>query len=181
MTGVRDDLDTVVLDPDMVAGLEATRDPAKMKKLEIQLSTRLRKHGENPLFVALGERLEALKERHEQGLIDSLQFLKELLQIARDTLEAEKATDPKEDRDQAKAALTELFKDAKSDNTPVIVERVVDEIDSIVRLVRFDGWQATVAGERQVKQALRASLLKYKLHKDQELFDKAYGYIKQYY
>lgn len=181
VTGVRDDLDTVILDPEMVAGLEATRDPAKMKKLEIQLSTRLRKHGDNPLFVALGERLEALKERHEQGLIDSLQFLKELLQIARDTLEAEKATDPKEDRDQAKAALTELFKDAKSDNTPVIVERVVDEIDSIVRLVRFDGWQATVAGERQVKQALRASLLKYKLHKDQELFDKAYGYIKQYY
>ena len=58
---------------------------------------------------------------------------------------------------------------------------MVDEIDSIVRLVRFDGWQATVAGERQVKQALRASLLKYKLHKDQELFERAYGYIKEYY
>lgn len=51
----------------------------------------------------------------------------------------------------------------------------------IASMVRFDGWQATVAGERQVKQALRASLLKYKLHTDQELFDKAYGYIKQYY
>jgi type I restriction enzyme R subunit len=63
----------------------------------------------------------------------------------------------------------------------VIVERIVDEIDSIVRLVRFDGWQATLAGERQVKRTLRASLLKYKLHKDQELFDKAYGYIKQHY
>lgn len=181
VAGVQDDLDTVVLDPEMVAGLEATRDPAKMKKLEIQLSNRLRKHGDNPLFVALGERLEKLKERHEQGLIDSLQFLKELLQIARETLEAEKATTPKEERDKAKAALTELFKEAKTEDTPVIVERVVDEIDSIVRLVRFDGWQATLAGERQVKQALRASLLKYKLHKDQELFDKAYGYIKQYY
>ena len=25
------------------------------------------------------------------------------------------------------------------------------------------------------------TLLKYKLHRDQELFEKAYGYIKQYY
>lgn len=181
VVGVQDDLDTVILDPEMVAGLEATRDPAKMKKLEIQLSTRLRKHGDNPIFLALGERLEQLKERHEQGLIDSLQFLKQLLQIARETLEAEKAIDNGEDQGKAKAALTELFKEVKSDNTPVIVERIVDEIDSIVRLVRFDGWQATVAGERQVKQALRASLLKYKLHTDQELFEKAYGYIKQYY
>ena len=36
------------------------------------------------------------------------------------------------------------------------------------------------AGERDVKQALRKALLQYKLHTDQELFDRAYGYIKQY-
>jgi len=47
--------------------------------------------------------------------------------------------------------------------------------------VRFDGWQNTHAGEREVKQALRKVLFKYKLHQDQELFDRAYGYIKQYY
>jgi hypothetical protein len=35
--------------------------------------------------------------------------------------------------------------------------------------------------EREVKQALRRALLKYKLHTDQDLFDKAYGYIRQYY
>ena len=59
--------------------------------------------------------------------------------------------------------------------------RIVEDIDKIVKNVRFDGWQATAAGERQVKQALRAQLLKYKLHTDQELFDRAYGYIRQYY
>ena len=32
-----------------------------------------------------------------------------------------------------------------------------------------------------MKQALRKALLQYKLHTDQELFDKAYIYIKQYY
>jgi type I restriction enzyme, R subunit len=62
-----------------------------------------------------------------------------------------------------------------------MAERVVADIDEIVRYVRFDGWQQTVAGEREVKQALRKVLLKYQLHREQELFDRAYGYIRQYY
>ena len=161
--------------------LEATRDPAKLKKLEIQVAARIRRHGDDPLFLALADRLEKLRDCHEQGLIDSLEFLKELLQIARETVQAENAIDPAEDRDKAKAALTELFRETKSDNTPVIVERIVDEIDSIIRFIRFDGWQARMAGERKVKQALRASLMKYKLHTDQDLFDRSYGYIRQYY
>jgi type I restriction enzyme R subunit len=47
--------------------------------------------------------------------------------------------------------------------------------------VRFPGWQQTAAGEREVQKALRRSLLKYKLHTDQDLFDRAYSYIVQYY
>ena len=50
-----------------------------------------------------------------------------------------------------------------------------------VRVVRFDGWQNTHAGEREVKNALRKTLFKYRLHQDQELFDRAYGYIRMYY
>jgi type I restriction enzyme M protein len=42
-------------------------------------------------------------------------------------------------------------------------------------------WQHTSQGERLVQRELRRTLLKYKLHTDQELFDKAYGYIRQYY
>ena len=38
-----------------------------------------------------------------------------------------------------------------------------------------------VEGLNLVKKALRKSLLKYQLHQDTELFDKAYGYIRQYY
>lgn len=62
-----------------------------------------------------------------------------------------------------------------------MVERVVGDIDKIVRLVRFPGWQNTSAGEREVKKARRGTLFKYKLHSDKELFKKAYGYIWQYY
>ena len=56
-----------------------------------------------------------------------------------------------------------------------------DDIDDIVRKVRFPEWQATNAGEREVRKALRRTLFKYKLHTDTELFEKAYGYVREYY
>jgi type I restriction enzyme, S subunit len=43
--------------------------------------------------------------------------LKEILELAKDVVEAEKETDPQEERNRAKEALTELFKDAKTKNT----------------------------------------------------------------
>lgn len=42
-------------------------------------------------------------------------------------------------------------------------------------------WQHTTQGERLVQKELRRALLKYKLHTDQEVFERAYGYIRQYY
>jgi type I restriction enzyme R subunit len=169
------------MDPEVLDGIIASKDPKKAKEIEIKLTARLRKHKNDPIFIELGERLEKLRERHEQGLITSIEFLKQLLELARDTVEAEKKVDPEEEKDKAKAALTELFLEVKNDKTPVMVERIVGDIDEIVRLVRFPGWQQTSAGEREVQKALRKTLLKYQLHKDQELFDRAYGYIKQYY
>lgn len=179
---VRDDIGELVLDAEILDGILKDVNPQKRaKEIEIKLIARLRKHMGNPKFTALGERLEKVRERHEQGLINSLEFLKNILEIAREILEAEKQTDPEEERDRAVAALTELFDEAKSKHTHVIVERIVSDIDNIVKQVRFDGWQATAQGEREVKQALRLALLKYKLHTDQDLFDRAYSYIRQYY
>ena len=54
-------------------------------------------------------------------------------------------------------------------------------VDEIVRVVRFEGWQNTYAGERAVKKALRKTLFKYRLHQDADLFNRSYGYIRQYY
>jgi type I restriction enzyme, R subunit len=126
-------------------------------------------------------RLEDLKARHDQGLLTSVEFLKELLNLARDVVSAERTQPPIEREERGKAALTELFEDIKGAETPIIVERVVSDIDEIVRYVRFDGWQNTHAGEREVKNALRKTLFKYKLHQDHDLFERAYGYIREYY
>lgn len=179
---VRDDLDTLVMDAEVLEGLLDAKDPdKKSKEIEIKLIARLRKHLGNPKFVALGERLEKLRERHEQGLLHSLDFLKELLTLAKEVVQAEKQVDPVDEQAKAKAALTELFAEMKNGKTPMVVERIVTDIDKIVRLVRFPGWQNTKAGEREVQKALRKVIyVKYQV-KDQDLFDKAFGYIRQYY
>jgi type I restriction enzyme R subunit len=179
---VRDDLETLVMDAEVLEGLLDAKDPdKKSKEIEIKLIARLRKHKDNPKFVALGERLEKLKERHEQGLLHSLDFLKELLTLAKEVVQSEQQVDPVDEQDKAKAALSELFAEVKTGKTPVVVERIVTDIDEIVRLVRFPGWQNTKAGEREVQKALRKVIyVKYKI-KDQDLFDKAFGYIRQYY
>lgn len=178
---VRDDLDTLVLDADLLEAVLSNPDPKKAKEIEIKLNRRLRGHLGNPKFKKLSERLEALKDRFESGQVNSVEFLKQLLEIAKETLQAEKEVPPDEDEDRGKAALTELFNEVKTDETPILVERVVADIDEIVRLVRFPGWQSTQSGEREVKKALRKALFKYKLHADDELFEKAYSYIRQYY
>jgi len=177
---VRDDLETLVMDAAVLA--ELLEDPDRnIVEVEIRITGRLRRHGSDPKFVALSERLENLRLKHEQGLLASLDFLKQLIDLAKDVVEAEKEVPAEAQEDEAKAALSELFEEARNGDTPVIVERVVADIDEIVRQVRFPGWQQTEAGEREVKKALRRSLLKYKLHTDQDLFDRAYAYIVQYY
>jgi type I restriction enzyme, R subunit len=179
---VRDDVETLVLDAQVLEEILESAEPGKKaREIEIKLIARLRRHLGNPKFTALGERLEKVKERHEQGFLTSLEFLKAILEIAKEVLEAEKETDPVEERDRAKETLTELFSEAKTANTHIIVERIVADIDDIVKKVRFPDWQNTSQGERLVQKELRRTLLKYKLHTDQELFDKAYNYIRQYY
>ncbi|MCC6427294.1 MAG: type I restriction endonuclease subunit R, partial [Phycisphaerales bacterium] len=179
---VRDDLDTLVLDADLLQAVLGDPDPEKKgREISIKLTARLRKHAGNPKYKALAERLEDLKNRHEQGLLISIDFLKALLDLAKDVVRLERETPAAEEVDRGKAALTQLFEEAKNGSTPVMVKRVVDDIDEIVRAVRFDGWQNTHAGEREVKIALRKTLFKYKLHQDQGLFERAYGYIKEYY
>ena len=38
------------------------------------------------------------------------------------------------------------------------VERIVNDIDAIVRIVRVPGWQKTISGEREVQKSLIQAL-----------------------
>ncbi|MBK8627433.1 MAG: HsdR family type I site-specific deoxyribonuclease [Saprospiraceae bacterium] len=174
-------LDEFVLDADVIEEIFNNPDPKNAKKLDKILSRRFRKYGNHPKFKKLSELLEALRDRAEQGLITSIEFVKELCKIAKETVQAEKELEQEIQEKSPKAALTELFLELKTDQTPAVVERIVTDIDAIVRIVSFPGWQKTTSGEREVQKSLRQALLKYQLHKDQVLFDRAYSYIKEYY
>ncbi len=178
---INDDLEKVILDADLIEGLTQASDDKKVKEMEGEIKRRLKRHAQDPRFVALSERLEQLRDRALQGLISSVDFLKGLVEIAREVVATEKEIQTEEERNNAKTALTELFLEIKTDATPAIVERIVTDIDEIVKIVRFPGWQSTNAGEREVQRALRKTLLKYKLHKETELFNKCYQYIREYY
>lgn len=180
---VHSDEEILNLDADMIDKfIDKGGDPKKKaKQIEINLVAKILNHTSEPRFVKLGEKLESLREKHEQGLITSIEFLKALLELAKEAAAAEKEIVPASEVDKGIAALTDLFNSVKNKSTPIIVERIVKDIDDIVKIVRFDGWQNTTAGKQEVKKALRSVVwIKYKI-KDIEVFDKAYKYIEQYY
>lgn len=180
---VHDDLDILTLDATLIDDfIRKQKDIKKTTmKVEIDFVAKIRKRTDDPKFVKLGEKLEDLRERHEQGLINSIEFLKLLLELAKEAAQAESEVVPAEEIDRGRAVLTELFNGVRNEKMPVIVERIVTDIDDIVKIVRFEGWQKTTTGKNEVKKALRSVIwVKYKI-KDKEVFDKAYSYIEQYY
>ncbi len=174
-------LQEFILDAEVIEDIFNNPNPDNVNKLQTILIERFRKRGDNPRFKKLSERLEELRDKAERGLITSIEFVKELCKIAKDTLRAEKELENEIQNISPKAALTELFLELKTEETPAVVERIVNDIDNIVKIVRFSGWQKTTSGEREMQKSLRKTLLKYRLHKDQMLFERAYAYVKEYY
>ena len=125
--------------------------------------------------------MEKLREEHEAGLLTSMEFLKALLELAKDAAQMEREVVPEEEMDKGKAALTKLFQSVRNDNTPVIVERIVNDIDGIVKIVRFPGWQNTSTGRKEVSKNLRDVIMRKYRIKDQDVFSRAYSYVEQNY
>ena len=63
---MRDDLETLVVDADLLEAILGTPDPKKKaKEIEIKVAKRLRNHLHDPRFKALAERLEDLRRALE--------------------------------------------------------------------------------------------------------------------
>lgn len=138
------------------------------------------------VWLSLSERLELLRLSRVSTAAESVEFLRHILELARDLLEAEKADD--EGRisdikvvDPRKGALTQIFKKFKPPGTPVVIETLVEKVDAIVQPVRGSGWQTSVRGDRRVRQELRIILNKAGFPTSGDLFDKAYAYVRENY
>lgn len=179
-------LEDLVVDAEVIDSVMNDEKKIQKKIVEVEkmLKLRLGEHKNNPNFKKFAEKLDELRERMEQSLISSIDFLKQLLEMAHDILEEEKKVEqPQDKRAQARAALTDLFQSIKSEKTPVVVENVVNDIDNeVVNIVRqFNDAFKSITAQREIKKKLRSILwIKYSI-KDNEVFEKAYQYIEMYY
>ncbi len=179
-------LEDLVVDADVIDSILDDEKKVQKKILEVEKILRLRlgDHKGDVNYKKFADKLDELRKRMEESLITSIDFLKQLLQMAKDMLAEEKKIEqPQDKRAQARAALTELFESIKSEQTPIIVEQVVNDIDNdVVNIVRqFNDAFQSVTAKRAIKQKLRSILwVKYQI-KDNDVFEKAYQYIEQYY
>ena len=179
-------LEELVVDADIIDSVIEDEKKREKKIIEVEKMLRLRlsQHKGDKKFKAFAEKLDELRQRLEDSLITSIDFLKQLLVLAREVLEEEKKIEEPEDpHAKARAALTDLFESIKTPDTPIIVEQVVSDIDNeVVKIIRqFNDAFKSVTAKREIKKKLRSILwIKYQI-KDNDVFDKAYQYIEQYY
>lgn len=157
-----------------------------LQRLEERIAMKIGGTRGPPIWRSLSERLELLRLSRISSAEESVEFLRHLLELARDLLEAERADD--EGRldeikvvDPRKGALTQIFEEYRPQGVPVVIENVVGQVDSLVQPVRGTGWQTSHPGDRMVRQELRLILRNNGLPPSGELFDRAYAYIRENY
>lgn len=186
---------------DSPAPTDGTSEPVTaadvMDSIRKRLDARLQANPSSARYGSLAARLEALRQTYIESAEESVEFLKKLLEIAREVVQADRDqvaeegasavaddTTPAEDSllpDQRVGALTQIFEEYRPEVTPEIVERVVHEIDAVVTGVRFTGWQTSREGDRTVKFEIRRAFKKFGLEPTGELFDRAYAYVAEHY
>lgn len=154
--------------------------------LEARLRRKLAGPTVHAVWRSLADRLEDLRRARMESARDSVDFLKRMLDLARQMVGAERAeAEGRLDRfqilDPDRGALTQILEEYSPPGTPVIVEHVVGEIDAIVKPIRGTGWQESQPGDREVRRQLRLVLKNNGLPPQGELYDRAYAYIREHY
>lgn len=175
-----------------------------IESIEDRVRKRLEAHPDSPTYKSLAARIEQLRQMQLVEAADSIEFLKKLLEVAREVVAADsgKAEEgPTSTRaaesepetllpEERIGALTQLFNEVRPEATPDIVEKVVQEIDAVASGVQPPpgsteatpvNWQTSREGVRLVKQAIRVALKKYGLPPTGDLFERAYNYVAEHY
>jgi type I restriction enzyme R subunit len=125
---------------------------AVLQRLDQRILVRLASDTGHKIWKSLAERLELLRLSRISDAAESVEFLRHLLELAKDLLDAERADD--EGRiseikvvDPRKGALTQIFEAYKPEGVPVVIERVVENVDSLIQPVRGTGWQTSHPGD----------------------------------
>lgn len=198
-------LEEVVVDPDSIKAMrelieqgeldldpdrDLLADPVSLDEVLDTIDKRIQRRldaNPHPVYRTLAEQIERLRQKAIRSAEDSIDFLKQALEVARNAVKAEKL-EAEGNLDEAEhtldphiGALTQIVNEYKPADTPVIVDDLVRDIDTIVRQVAYSGWNESQPGDRRVRQELRVILRKYGLPVSGNLFDNAYAYIRENY
>lgn len=162
-----------------------------LDSIEKRIRARLSKDPQHAKYKSLADRLEKLKDATVSNAAESIEWLKEILELARQVVEVgndEDGPDTPGSQEQVgllpedrTGALTQIFLEYKPDATPEIIDRVVGEIDVVVEQIKWTNWQVSSEGERAVRKAIRQALKKYDLPITGDLYEKAYDYVAEHY
>jgi type I restriction enzyme, R subunit len=176
---LRDDSKILVMDDELIRKIKKGLEPhGPLKTIEIKITRRINCDPTNPDFIDIAEKLEELKNRHNQRLISNYDLMIELLKLSNKAIKIEKGIKQNK-KENKKNILTRIFEKSKISSKEI--EETVEEIDDVVTKERFDGWQNTINGTKVIKQKLFQILYKHKLDGDEELFEKAYLYCREHY
>ena len=198
-------LEEVVVDPDAIEamrqlvtqgeldldpGRDLLQDPVTVDEVLTAIDRRIKRLLEknpHPVYTSLAEQIERLRRMAITRAADSIEFLKKALEIARaavaaERLEAEGRLDEAEHLlDPNIGALTQIVQQYAPPNTPVIINDLVRDIDTIAKQVAYSGWNDSMAGDREARKEIRLVLKKYALPASGPLFDNTYAYIRENY
>lgn len=156
--------------------------------LEKRLEKKLAGGDGHPVWRKLSDRLDEVRRAVLIRAEDSVEFLKRLLELAKDVLAADKAEaegslDEYESAlpDPHIGALTQIFQEYVPDTAPEVLSRIVDRIDSIAGQVRGTGWQESYPADKEVRREIRKVLRDYSLPLSGELYNRAYEYVRENY
>jgi type I restriction enzyme R subunit len=153
-----------------------------LDSIEARLKRRIQ-DADAAVYKSLADRIEKLRTQAITNVEESLAFLEEALQIARDVVAADRAAEAGDLDlyDPKTGALTQIVEENTPPGLHKIIPDIVQKIDSIVVEVAFVGWHEDTDGDKKVRRELRSTLKNYGLPVTGALFDKTYAYVRENY
>lgn len=147
-----------------------------LNTIEKRIKAKCEGDGVHPVYESLAKRLDDLRKHKMAEAQGSIEFLKKILELAKDVTVAVNAEEegrlddltPGLLPDPNMGALTQIFDEYAPNATPVIIERLVHDIDQIVR------------GDRDIRRELRRTMHKQGIT-DDAVYDRAYAYVREHY
>jgi type I restriction enzyme R subunit len=198
-------LEEVVVDPDAIEAMRSLiqqgeldldpdrdllDDPVTVDEVLTLIDRRIQRlleRNDHPVYRSLAEQIERLRRLAITRASDSIEFIKKALEVARQAVIAERLeADGQLDTalhllDPNIGALTQIVEQYKPTNTPVVIDDLVRDIDTIAKQVAFAGWNESQPGDREARKQIRLILTKYALPATGPLFDNTYAYIRENY